>query len=352
MKRIFVCIVLLSGLVTAAEEVTLSEYIDQFDQHLNDVIDVQLDSLVQTSGQSLSELIDGQDFEAIVYDVDSLTTSDLADVAEITLEHSFINTMAYEGRDRSEFAHQASTNAKTNSCNQSKDENTVCTSVVCAFGLAFGEWSSECTENVLDMALLRVKTPPWESLPQCFMVDEHCSKAGKASPRALDNDFCDELESAEKRHACLLGLEISDEEKALAYIERNNGDAELLELTEFERPQRTDEVEQEPQDYSSTFLATQVDPRYAQEHELFEPNGADGPGHALGHYIAARDNGVFVGNTRRELIQSGALRAVCADVPVEQFYNCNQFPDLPEQCWSSKNHESIVECVRHSNGSS
>ena len=338
--------VVIPGLVLAsADEISLSDFIDQGEQRLLEADEIDNISMVETTEQSLTVLIESQGFDAQVHETESLPMSELVDVDEIDLEHSFINTITSEGQDSADFADQARSDAATNNCGQDDDENTVCASVVCNFGLAFGEWSSECTDNVLDMALLRISTPPWESLPQCLMVDEHCNSAGRASRDEVTKDFCLDL-PADKRHSCLLGLEVGEEEAAIEYIERNNGDPELLEMAQFERPQRTDETAQETQDYSNSFLATHVDSRYAQEESLFEGNGDNTPGQRLGQYLEARESGRSVSGSQQQLIRSGELRAECADVAIEQFYNCNQFPDLPEQCWSAPHHESIIECLR------
>jgi len=346
MKWIFIILVITPILAFAStDNLSLSAYISQSEHQLLDTDDIENHAMVETAEQSLTALIESQGFDAQAHETESLPVLELLDVDSINLEHSFINTMTAQGQDSADFADQARADADNNNCGQSDDETTVCTNIMCTFGIVYGEWSQECTDNVLDMVLLRATTPPWDSLPTCKMVDELCNQVGRASRREASKDFCHGL-STEKRHSCLLGLEIGEEEAAIDYIERNNGDEELLETAQFERPHQSDEVQQETQDYSTSFLAVHVDPRYAQDETLFEDNGNYVPGQRLGQYLEARESGRSVLRVRQQLIRSGELRAVCADVPVDQFYNCNQFPDLPEQCWLEPNHESIVECLR------
>lgn len=327
MKQLLFILFFIPIIASANEEKSLSELIDS--ENLNS-----------------NEILDSSD---ITVESTELSTDDLQQAEEVELLQEFDNDIVYEDtKNSSEFQGQASSDARKNSCNKSSKENTVCANIMCDFGLLLGEWSSECTDWKKKLILLKAKTPPWKSLPNCVMVDENCNREGRASKKSADKDFCNEIEDLEKRHTCLLALEVDEKDQAADYIVRNGVDETALEQIAFD--------ETESSELANNFLIASVDPRFARDEELFETytyydsddehESSFVPINYLNYYMENRGDSGRVWHVRNELIKSGIMRSVCADVAFDEFYNCNRFPYLPQQCWSAPNNESIAECVR------
>ena len=318
MNRAFLCLVFLTFNIFAADEIPLSEYIDQQQEgRLLDTSEIPSSSMADVQEKTLSDFIDSQGFDSTPIETDQLPSESerLQDTDEIDLEQEFISNLEYQNdADQSEFEQQANHDAETNSCPRSSEEETVCANVICDFGLAMGEWSSACTKHKLDLMLLQMRTPPWEDLPTCKMLDGACRVVGEAFAQEADSDFCDKIVDAKERHACKVGLETSEEEGASAYLEKHGGDTTALEALEFE------ETEGE---HSNTSSLVQFDQRYAQEKRLLQRNGGRSA-QDLSSYLENRSPSLA-----RELIQQGILQSRCTDVALNEFYNCNQYPDLP-----------------------
>lgn len=344
-RRMFAIICLMPVSLWSADEVPLVELIDANTHQQESEAQNTSASMINVQGQTLAELIESQALENSTVEASDLSVHNLLEVNEIDLNQSVVNTISYEDeRDPAAFQQQASQDSERNSCKKSDDEKTVCANIVCDYGVTRGEWSSACTKHKLDLMLLNIQTPPWEDIPKCTMVSEICNKIGRASTREVDNSFCDSISDLKKRHACFLGREIGEKESAAQYIERHQVDISTLESIEFEE---VEEI-QNTQDHSDSFLATYVDSRFANDDDLFQSNGDSIPAQILGAYLQNRHNSTAVASLRQRLIRSGVMQEQCADVDHHQFYNCNQFHDLPRQCWSAPNNESIVECVRES----
>ena len=343
MRAILALTILCSQALWAADEIPLSEFISLSQPQLLDTSEMPVTSMIDVKEQTLSELIKNQEGSAAVHEIDDLLTESLSETSEIGFTQHFINSVSYEDdHDEAEHKKQANQDAKQNSCDKGDDENTVCANIICDFGSLMGKWSSECTQHKLDLVRLKALTPPWKKLPKCKMVDESCNDAGRASKKEVDNNFCDSITDLEKRHACLLGVEIGEEKTAAQYIERNNGDVSTLDVIEF------DLIEGEVQDHSNSFLVLHVDARFSHDDDLYKNNGGYVPAERLSDYLENRHNLTVASSIRQQLIDSDIMRSECADVTVDKFYNCNQFSNIPQRCWSAPNNESIAECVRES----
>ena len=334
MKIIFFCLVLVAFNACAADDIPLSEYIDQQrDGRLLETDEIPSSSMADVREKTLSDFIDSQGFDNTVIEIDQLPSESeyLQDTDAVGLEHDLVNNTEYQdNRDQSVFERQANHDAEENSCHRSRAEKTVCANLICNFGFAQGKWSSACTQHKLDLIFLQARTPPWEDLPTCKMLDGLCRVVGQASARRADSDFCKNISDSKERHACMVGLETSEEEGASVYIEKHGGDTTALQSLEFEQTE-------EEREYSSSLI--DIDQRYAQEEQLLRSNGGQSA-QELSTYLENRSPSLA-----RELIQSGILQSRCINVPLNEFYNCNQYPDVPEQCWSAPDHASVVQCL-------
>ncbi len=334
MNRALLLLGLLAFNVYAADEVPLSEYIDQQQEgRFLDTSEIPSSSMADVQEKTLSEFIDSQGFDDTPIETDQLPSDSeiLQDTDEIDLDNEFVNNLEYQDeRDQSEYEQQANHDAEANSCPRSSEEETVCANVICDFGLTMGEWSSACTQHKLDLMLLKMRTPPWEDLPTCKMLDGACRVIGEAFAQEADGDFCNKISDPKERHACKVGLEASEEEGASAYVEKHGGDTTALDALEFE------ETEEEHKNQSPL---VQFDQRYANEERLLKHNGGRSAQN-LSSYLENRNPSLA-----RVLIQQGVLQVRCTEVELDEFYNCNQYPDLPPQCWSAPDHESVVQCL-------
>ena len=276
-----------------------------------------------------------------------LSVDDLMAVEDIELSHEYDNPILYEdSTDKDGFKAQASRDASINSCNKSSKENVICANIMCDFGLLLGEWSDECTDWKLKLALLKASTPPWKSLPRCVTVDSSCKNQGLGHASSLDEAQCLKFSDIEKRHTCLLALELDDKDRASDFVERHDTDVQSLEALEFDD---SESIEVDPD-----FLIDHVDARFIDAQELYKPFTYYGydrdvtfiPAAYLSYYLRHRDDPGMVYTVKSVLIKSGVMPSVCSSVAYDQFYNCTQFPDLSPECWSERNHEAIFYCER------
>lgn len=317
--------------------------------------------------KSLSDLIDSNHVsnDGLV-DASDINTGELLDTDDITLHHQAGDEGEFEARveamEASLFEGQAHEDANKNSCNKGRDEKIVCANIMCDFGLIMGEWPGECTDYKLKLAEVVAKTPPWKSLPKCFFVNKSCKNSGRAKEAKADEEYCNQMSDLAERHQCLLALDMTNERGATDYIERNGGSTDGISDIEF--------VEGNPAEVGTDFLVNHVDPRFNFEHELTrnytewykkcskfgfkfncrwrERDTGIQPMAELNFYLEHRDDPAYASQVRQKrelLISKGTMLEHCANVPFDQFFNCNFYPDLPKQCWSAPSHEAIAECV-------
>jgi len=274
-------------------------------------------------------------------------------------EQSIEQTIADQaGQDTINQAHQ---DANDNGCDSSKKENIVCANIMCDFGLIMGEWPSECTDYKLKLAIEKAKLPPWKKLPKCFMKDTSCKKSGRARKSEVTRENCDDLPTASERHGCRLSLELDEQEGAEEYLTDNGADADVLDDVEFR------EVEEQEETFGDfTYLITNVDERFEEEVDLdtniivsngyfigrgnyFRNNsGINGIDH-LTFYLENRDDPTMteeVEDARRLLVEGEVMRDECANIAFNEFYNCNFYPDLPQECWGETAEDQIAICAR------
>ncbi len=315
--------------------------------------------------KSLSDLIDANHVsDNGLIEAEDLSTDELLNTGDITLLNEVGDEGEYEIRvealESELFEGEAREDAKNNSCKKGGKEKVVCANIMCDFGLILGEWSSECTDYKLKLAEAIATTPPWKSLPSCILVDKSCKKSGKAKKADADEDYCNKMADLSERHQCLMALDMTNKKGATEFIERNGGNSDDVNGISF--------IDSDPEEIGTDFLVNAVDPRFNFEEELTQ-NYTDKkkkcswgglkckwrdvdtgiqPMAELNFYLEHRDDPSYANQVqeRRELLISrGTMLEHCASVSFDEFFNCNFYPDLPQQCWTAPNHEAIAECV-------
>lgn len=315
--------------------------------------------------KSLSDLIDANHVsDNGLVDASDINTGELLDTDDITLQHKAGDEGEFEARveamEASLFEGQAKNDAEKNGCKQNRFEKVVCANIMCDFGLIMGEWPGECTDYKLKLIEEMAKLMPWEDPPNCIRRDKDCNNKGKAGKAEADEDFCNQMADLSERHQCLMALDMSNERGATEYIERNGGSTDGIEDIEF--------VDENPAEVGTDFLVNNVDPRFNFEEELthnyhdryrkcnslgfncgwrWRDTGIQ-PMAELNFYLEHRDDPAYASQVQQKrdlLISRGTMLEHCANVPFDQFFNCNFYPDLPQQCWTAPNHEAIAECV-------
>lgn len=317
--------------------------------------------------KSLIDLVNENTYlENEIIDTSQLNTGDLVDTDSIHLQNEVGDEGEFEARveamEASLFEDQANSDAEKNGCDQNSFEKIVCANIMCDFGLIKGEWPGECTDYKLKLAKKMLTLMPWEDPPNCIKRDKDCNDAGKANKSTADENYCNQMSNLSERHKCLMALDMNNKKGATEYVERNGGDASILNDVEF--------IDAEPAEIGSEFLVNIVDPRFNFEEELTynymerykkcskfgfkfncrwrERDTGIQPMAELNYYLEHRDNPTYstqVIQKRELLISKGTMLEHCANVPFNQFFNCNFYPALPQQCWSAPNHEEIAKCV-------
>lgn len=314
-------------------------------------------------------------FSVLAHAGDEIPVEELIDTKTIMDSYEFESTDAvdyqhsaddvdlaiktYEEINSEDYEDQAVDDAEKNSCDQGRHERIVCANIMCGFGAGMGEWPSECTDYKRLLIEVLATYPPWKSPPKCFMRDKDCNKSGRAKEADADEEFCMSMSDNKERHQCMMALETTTQEGAEDYVQRNGGYSEGLEDIEF--------IEKDPVDVATEFLLS-VDERFAYRDDLVpntsnfcdpyieydcvfstvEPETSEME--KLSYFLENKDKPTMkdsweMEETKHALIIEGTLTEKCIDVPLEEFYNCNFYPDLPQQCWAVKDHQSIVECI-------
>lgn len=317
--------------------------------------------------KSLEDLVAGNNLtNQSVINKSELDTNSLINKKNIHLQHKAGDEGEYEIRvdslDPNNFKDQASRDSENNSCKKSKKEKLVCANMMCDFGILYGEWSHECQDIKVDFLVAKATLPPWKSLPTCLMVDKNCNGRGKARKAEVDENFCHNMPTLSERHQCLMAKDMSHKKGANQYIEENGGDISTTDGIEF--------IKSDPVEIGSNFLVNNVDNRFNYKYELTKnyrnsrkkckfgkykckwvsyDTGIQ-PMAELDFYLKNRDNPAYQSIAKEKwnlLVTRGTVRSSCVNVPYNEFYNCNYFPDLPRRCWSSKTNKAITECLKN-----
>lgn len=315
--------------------------------------------------KSLSDLIDANHInDNNLIEAEDLSTDKLLNTGDITLLNDVGDEGEYEIRvdvlESELFEDEAREDAENNSCKKGGTEKVVCANIMCDFGLILGEWSSECTDYKLKLAEAIATTPPWESLPSCILVDKSCKESGKAEKANADEDYCNKMADLSERHQCLMALDLTNKKGATEFIVRNGGNSDDVNGISF--------LDSDPEEIGTDFLVNSVDPRFNFEEELTE-NYTDRyrkcnslgfncgwrdrdtgiqPMTELNFFLEHRDDPAYASEVQEKrdiLVSRGTMLEQCENVSFSEFFNCNFYPDLPQQCWTAPNHEAIAECV-------
>lgn len=325
MKNLFLLLSLSTFSAFAADQITVSDYIDN-DLELIEASELDRGALLDTDSINLNDMPPAPEYEA----------------PEI---------------DQASFESAANENAQNNNCGTSKKEDIVCANIMCDFGALMGEWPSECTDYKLKLAVEKAKLPPFKKMPKCFMRDKSCARGGRANKNAINEDTCNSMALASERHACLLGLELNEQEGAEKYLANNDASDSDLSAVPFRQAPASESAE----DGEAEFLTTFVDERFSDREDAeltYQVRGAwffkrdIGTGESemdtLNYFLEFRDNPekqAEVGEAKALLIKTGALLEQCSNVPYNEFYNCNYYPDLPRACWTLTSHSDIALCA-------
>lgn len=240
-------------------------------------------------------------------------------------------------------------------CAMDYKEKVVCANVLCDFGLIRGEWSDECTDWKVELAIESAKLPPWKSMPQCIKRKSNCAGDGPATKEETSKADCEAMTDPEMKQGCLLGLSMGTQEGGADYIERNGQDGGMASDEVY--AQLPPPVEPVDVTYSigMDYLITNVDERFSDRVELMTAEIKDplefityGIADDIFHkYFVAVETGDVSKQSYYSsiLIADGHMRDECSSVSAAEFYNCNYNPDIPKACWALHYEEQLITCM-------
>jgi len=95
-------------------------------------------------------------------------------------------------------------------CPMSNAEELIRANVVCDIGLIAGEWSSECQQYKIDLAVYLATLGFWDKPPKCWQRDMSCNKTGKAKKSTVATSYCTDEYTGITNEECLKGKNIND----------------------------------------------------------------------------------------------------------------------------------------------
>ena len=95
-------------------------------------------------------------------------------------------------------------------CPMSSKEELICANVMCDIGYIAGEWSKECQQYKIDLAVYLATLGFWDKPPKCYQRDMSCNKVGKAKKSTVATSFCTDETTGVSNEECLKGKNIND----------------------------------------------------------------------------------------------------------------------------------------------
>lgn len=291
-------------------------------------------------------------------DSNELTQEALVDRDAIQLSHQrSLTGVVAEGATEDDISSEERENARNKGCPLDKNEDLVCTAVLCTpLGFLDKDARPKCIRNQIELMKAKALLGLFKKLPSCKTRDENCQVTGKASNNPATEAFCEGL-TGEDRHGCLLGINISNEEGAKAYMTDRNVSEEIADTAPFDPNVLLDDKRAD----DNSYLATTIDPRYKSrynyeigknpEFDMIDKEEQRKFKSRLISFLRSRDvndsaKSMLSQQRVKNLIEDGVLSASCLTVPNDAFYNCNYYGDqLPEACWTLNKENEIAMCA-------